>query len=143
LDCAFRIEGSDEVYRWYLCRASCRREASTGEIVRYYGANIDAHDQVEALARSLRTQAQLQSVIKHAAVTLWAVNRDGIITVAEGPGVNRLKFAGDEKGIGNDNYDSVIGRSIYQVWSMTDIESQTNRALQGEIAVSEVEIDKR
>jgi PAS domain S-box-containing protein len=143
LDCAFRIKRYDGVYRWFLCRASCRRDASTGEIVRWYGANIDTHDQVEALALSQRTQAQLQSVIKHAAVTLWAVNRDGIITVAEGPGVNRLKFADDEKGIGIDNYDSVIGRSIYQVWSMIDIEDQINRALQGETAISEMEIDKR
>jgi signal transduction histidine kinase/CheY-like chemotaxis protein len=99
--------------------------------------STDIHDHVEALAASQKFQNQLQKVINHAAVTLWAVDVEGIITVAEGPGVRQLKLAermGHDKG-------SIIGRSIYDVWDLTNIREFIGKALKGETAISEFEID--
>jgi hypothetical protein len=57
------------------------------------GFNV-LQETVEALYASRKSQAQLASVINHANVTLWAVDKQGIITVAEGPGLRQLKLGG-------------------------------------------------
>lgn len=58
----------------------------------FIGTCTDVHDQAEALASSRRTQEQMQRLLDHAAVTLWAIDLDAKITIAEGPGVRQLKL---------------------------------------------------
>ncbi|UZJ52145.1 hypothetical protein CBS101457_001465 [Exobasidium rhododendri] len=90
---AYRCKRYDGVWRWFLGRALPMKD-ELGNIKKWFGTCTDIHDQVEALSASRRAQSQLESVINHAAMTLWAVDRDGRITVAEGPGVRQLKLAG-------------------------------------------------
>ncbi|CAO1620835.1 unnamed protein product [Sympodiomycopsis kandeliae] len=88
----YRCRRADGAYRWMLGRALPLRDAETGAISKWFGTCTDIHDTVEALASSRQAQDRLESVINHAAMTLWAVDVNGIITVAEGPGVRQLKL---------------------------------------------------
>jgi len=147
-DCAFRIRRHDGVYRWFLCRASPLKDPTTNEVLKWFGTNTDVHDQVEALSSSQRSQMHLQKVINYTGVTLWAADREGIITLAEGPAVRQKKLAMDKSmERNNDNgeeiSESMIGRSVYDIWVLEDSREYLNKALQGETVFSEVEINGR
>jgi PAS domain S-box-containing protein len=156
-------------YRWFLSRATPMMEPESGKVLKWFGACTDIHDQVEALSASQRTQLQLQSVVNHAAVTLWAVDQEGIITVAEGPGIRQLHISPDDGDAANltvphgeqrdqrgnlmrstsntsterGGRDSVIGRSIFSIWDMSMVRDSVNKALQGETVVAEFEVREK
>ena len=92
-----------------LGRALPLRDTHTGKIVKWFGTCTDIHDLVEARQAAKRTREQLLNVIKHAQVTVWAVDRDRKLTFLEG----KLLWDEDEKDI---EYDS-IGQSIYDVFT--------------------------
>ncbi|PWN41733.1 hypothetical protein IE81DRAFT_358218 [Ceraceosorus guamensis] len=99
---AYRCKRKDGVYRWFLGRARPFRDARTGAIKGWAGSCTDIHDQVEALAASRQAQTQLESVINQAAMTLWAIDREGVVTVAEGPGVRQLKLMAPTTPMGSE-----------------------------------------
>lgn len=154
---SYRLKRHDGVWRWYLGRASPMRDEQDGSITRWFGTCTDVHDQVEALSASRLAQSQLRSVISHAAVTIWSVNCQGIITIAEGPGVRNLKLAKVESNphkwrrLGEHTYEStdlednesMVGQSIYKVWGLTNINDSISKALQGETVVNEMQVDGR
>ena len=92
-----------------LGRALPLREPHTGEIVKWFGTCTDIHDLVEARQAAKRTREQLLNVIKHAQVTVWAVDRDRKLTFLEG----KLMWEDDEKDVREDS----IGMSIYEVFN--------------------------
>ncbi len=57
----FRLRRADDEFRTFLTRAVPVRNRS-GEIVRWYGSNIDIHEQKKALDRSKRVAETLQAV---------------------------------------------------------------------------------
>jgi PAS domain S-box-containing protein len=163
---AYRLKRYDGVYRWFLGRGLPLKHPETGAIIRWFGTCTDIHDQVVALSASRQAQSQLETVINHAAVTLWAVDREGMISVAEGPGLRQLKLGtvgtpGSEIGVqgmsgldidsehngtsasGRSSRKSVIGRSIYKVWDLTNIRESMQKALSGETVIEEMEVDGR
>jgi PAS domain-containing protein len=124
---------------------------------------------VDALYGARRSQAHLSSVITHAAITLWAVDKDGIITVAEGNGAKKLKLVqttpsaseGSEPSHQSDvtdglqdgrlrqrpkpgrmNSPTLVGKSIFDVWK-PETKDHIARALRGETVVKEMEMDGR
>ncbi|QRW26609.1 protein-histidine kinase [Rhizoctonia solani] len=128
----------------------------------------DIHDTVEALAVSRRAQERLQATLNHAAVTLWAIDQDMKITIAEGPGLRQLKLMNSPQGSTTTSSsrsdhsssqppsshtnsrsahrtrnNSMIGRSIYEAWDASLIGSAIERAFAGENAVQEMEIEGR
>lgn len=105
----YRCRRKDGMWRWMLGRALPLRDSETGEIVKWFGTCTDIHDTVEALASSRQTQAQLESVINHAAVTLWAVDMESKITIAEGPGVRQLKLMTPGTPMGSEQDGSLSG----------------------------------
>lgn len=106
----YRCRRRDGQWRWMLGRALPLRDPDSGAIVKWFGTCTDIHDTVEALAASRQSQDRLESVINHAAMTLWAVDTNGIITVAEGPGVRQLKLMGPGTP-GSSEHDSGSGSS--------------------------------
>lgn len=144
---------------------------SQGRIIKWLGTCTDIHDTVEALASSRRVQDRLQSTLNHAAVTLWAVDRDMKITVAEGPGVSQLKLIRSpqgstssaksdhsssdaalqrsEHGTSNasrqrrERNNSMLGKSIYEAWDPSLIQAALERAFAGEKVVQEMELEGR
>ncbi|CAE6476586.1 hypothetical protein ACGC1H_003980 [Rhizoctonia solani] len=166
----YRCRRRDGVYRWMVGRALPMRDRQ-GRIVKWLGTCTDIHDTVEALAGSRRAQERLQATLNHAAVTLWAVDQDYKITVAEGPGVRQLKLIHSPHGSTTNTSssrsdhsssqppsshthsrsttahrtrnNSMIGRSIYEAWDASLIGSALERAFAGEMAVQEMEIEGR
>jgi len=61
LDMELRLRGRDGRYRWFLSRAEALRDES-GNIVRWYGSEVDVDAQKHALEGSKRVAETLQSV---------------------------------------------------------------------------------
>lgn len=134
----YRCRQYDGVYKWMLGRALPLRDPKTGAIIKWYGSCTDCDSEVKALEASRKAQAQLTSVINHAHVTIWAVDVDAIITIAEGPGVRSLRLApgtpngsdGDGSGSGGSGSMSgslsASGTANARSEDTKDADSQTN-----------------
>jgi PAS domain S-box-containing protein len=99
-----RCRRHDGKWRWVLGRALPFRD-SFGRIIKWFGTCIDIHDQVEARQEAREMKEQLQRVIEHARIILWAANRDNKIVLFEGDMGHKLLEA---------NNTSMIGRSLEQ-----------------------------
>lgn len=104
----YRCIRFDGAARWMLGRALPLRDSKSGRISKWFGTCTDIHDLVEARQEAERMRARLLSVIKHAHVTVWVVNRDRELTFLEG----KLMWEGDEEDI-NEN---CIGDNVYEVF---------------------------
>ena len=86
-----RIRSRSGDYRWFLVRAEPYREASTGEIIRWFGASVDIHD---------RKQAEVALEKAHERLKL-AMNVGRIFSFEMIPETRALELS--------DNVDTVIG----------------------------------
>ncbi|MCJ1437566.1 hypothetical protein MMC27_006953 [Xylographa pallens] len=104
----YRCRRYDGQWRWMLGRALPQRDPKTGKIVKWMGSLSDIHESVEARQAAKRTREQLLNVIKHAQVTVWAIDRLRQLTFMEGD----LMWDPEEKHI-NKN---ILGKNIYEVF---------------------------
>ena len=104
----YRCRRHDGEWRWMLGRALPLRDHKTGKIVKWFGTCTDIHDLVEARLAAKRTREQLLNVIKHAHVTVWAVDKNRILTFIEG----KLMWDNDEKEISAGS----IGKRVSDVF---------------------------
>lgn len=79
----YRCKRADGMWRWMLGRAVPMLDGN-GKIVKWFGTCTDIHDSVMTRMAAKETREQLQRVMKHASVTLWAVSADLVITLFEG-----------------------------------------------------------
>lgn len=118
----YRCLSKDGEWRWMLGRAVCMRNKMTGKIEKWYGTCTDIHEAVESRLNAKRTRQQLLSVIAHAQVTLFAVDRHRKLNLLEGSFIWDLD--GSEKDTSDDvstngsvtRGEDYIGRSIYDVF---------------------------
>jgi hypothetical protein len=82
-DVEVRYRRADGVYKWMLARA-CPLKDGKGKILKWYGTNTDIHDLVMARIEAARNKLQMLTVLAHAEVNLFSINKDRIITMAEG-----------------------------------------------------------
>lgn len=76
----------------------------------------------------------LQAVVNNAALIIWAVDAQGLITMAEGRG---LQDAGLSSG-------QLVGKSLFEMYSATpEAIGQVKRVLAGETSVAEAELSGR
>jgi PAS domain S-box-containing protein len=106
----YRCKRYDGAWRWMLGRALPLREAKTGKISKWFGTCTDIHDLVEARLEARRTREQLLNVIKHALVTVWAVDRNRNLTFLEGELLWDDASSASESSIGENVYE-VFGRN--------------------------------
>ena len=104
----YRCRSHDGSWRWMLGRALPLRDSRTKKILKWFGTCTDIHALVEARQEAKETREQLLNVIRHAQVTVWAVNRDRELTLLEG------KLMWDE-GEGDIN-GGELGNNIYDVF---------------------------
>ena len=104
----YRCRKHDGEWRWMLGRAVPQRDHRTGNITKWFGTCTDIHDLVEARQEATQLRAHLLSVIKHAHVTLWAVDCERKITLLEG----KLMWAVSDEDIGSES----IGKNVYDVF---------------------------
>ncbi|KAK4498803.1 hypothetical protein PRZ48_009313 [Zasmidium cellare] len=109
----YRAKSAAGEWRWMLGRAVPMRDEN-GKIVKWFGTCTDIHEQVMAREEAKQTKAQLEQVIEHAQITLWAVDKNYRLTLAEGkpmspdkPG-NKLQtepYHGGNKFVGKTIWD--------------------------------------
>lgn len=78
-----RYRRHDGIYRWMLARA-CPKVNEQGNILKWYGTNTDIHDLVMARIDAARNKLQMLTVLGHAEVNLFSIDKDRKITMAEG-----------------------------------------------------------
>ncbi|KUJ15072.1 M4WV, histidine kinase-group IX protein [Mollisia scopiformis] len=78
-----RYRRHDGLYKWMLARA-CPLRDEQGRILKWYGTNTDIHDLVMARNKAARNKLQMLTVLAHAEVNLFSINKDRIVTMAEG-----------------------------------------------------------
>lgn len=83
----------------------------------------DITDRKEAEEALRESEEKLKTVVNHAPVILWSINKDGIFTFSEGFGLKALKLQPGE----------VVGKSVYDIYKHNaQIIQDTERALNGE-----------
>lgn len=78
-----RYRRYDGLYKWMLVRA-CPLRDDSGEILKWYGTTTDIHDLVMARVDAARNKLQMLTVLAHAEVNMFAINKDRIVEMAEG-----------------------------------------------------------
>ena len=109
----YRCQRYDGEWRWMLGRALPLRDHKTGKILKWFGSCTDIHEMVEARRVAKETRAQLLNVIKHAKVTVWAVDQSRKLTFLEG----KLMWEGQHE---NHDDKQLTGRDVYDVFSELD-----------------------
>ncbi|KAN0093826.1 hypothetical protein V8E51_017010 [Hyaloscypha variabilis] len=114
----YRCKAKSGEWRWMLGRALPLRNKQTGAIEKWFGTCTDIHEGVESRFAAKRMRQQLLSVIGHAQVTLFSVDRNRRITLLEGAFIWDLDSeggSGDETGKGSKGED-YIGKNVYDVF---------------------------
>ncbi|RAL60488.1 hypothetical protein DID88_000263 [Monilinia fructigena] len=105
--------------RWQHCL-----ETDTGEIEKWFGTCTDIHETVISRFEAKRLRQQLLSVITHAQITLFSVDRHRRINLLEGSFIWDLESeigSSDESvaGSGKPKGDDYIGKNVYDVFTQS------------------------
>lgn len=79
----YRARSAAGEWRWMLGRALPMRDEQ-GKILKWFGTCTDIHELVLAREEAKQTRAQLEQVIEHARITLWAVDMKRNLNLFEG-----------------------------------------------------------
>ena len=79
----------------------------TGQVAGAIGVGIDITDRVVAERKLRDAELRLSELIKHAPIVLFAADRDGIITLSQGRG---LELLGEAPG-------QTVGQNIFELWA--------------------------
>jgi PAS domain-containing protein len=107
----YRCQRYDGQWRWQLGRALPFYD-DAGRIIRWFGTCTDIDDLVMAREEARRTREQLQQVIEHAKILLWAVNRDNKLVLLEGQ--TKWKKGEDKK--------EFLGKDIFEVFDFGGVD---------------------
>lgn len=78
-----RYRRKDGIYKWQLNRA-CPLRDDSGKILKWYGTTTDIHDLVMQRIDARRNKLQILTVLAHAEVNLFAIDKDRKVLMAEG-----------------------------------------------------------
>ncbi|KAF7876862.1 uncharacterized protein EAF02_008082 [Botrytis sinoallii] len=78
-----RYRRHDGVYRWMHTRA-CPLLDDNGEVLKWYGTNTDITDIVMSRIEAKRNKHQMLTVLAHAEVNMFCVDKNRLVTMAEG-----------------------------------------------------------
>jgi PAS domain S-box-containing protein len=89
----------------------------------YNKLKIEIEDRKQAQKALQESEQRLRTVINHAPVVLWAIDKNGVFTFSEGRILNKLSL----------NPGEVVGHSIFELYADNkEIISNAHRALAGE-----------
>jgi PAS domain S-box-containing protein len=110
----YRARSAIGEWRWMLGRAVPMRD-ERGEILKWFGTCTDIHDLVLAREEAKQTRAQLEQVIEHARITLWAVDLNCSLTLFEG----RAMYEPDNKDLSKAK-QSLLGTNLWDIFKLQD-----------------------
>lgn len=90
-----RFRRRDGIYRWILTRAIPILDED-GEVLRWYGTNTDIHETTVARIHADSIKDQIMAVLAHANVSFFAINRERVVTMAEGQALSTIKQINDQ-----------------------------------------------
>ncbi len=94
------------------------------------GISTDITERIQAQQALREAQMRLRTVLGHIPIILWAFDTQGIVTLMEGKGVERLGL----------KEDTFLGRSLFEIFQGTPwVLANVRRALAGEEFVAEEE----
>jgi PAS domain S-box-containing protein len=107
----YRCQRYDGEWRWMLGRALPFYD-DDGQIAKWFGTCTDIHDLVMARQEARRTREQLQQVIAHAKILLWAVDRKNSLVLLEG----------DMKWRKSEEKKGLLGKDIFDVFEFGGVD---------------------
>lgn len=112
----YRAKSAAGEWRWFLGRAVPMRDEN-GEIVKWFGTCTDIHDLVMAREEAKQTKAQLEQVVEHAQITLWAVDKDFKLTLAEGKPMSPDKPGARLSAEPYHGNNKNVGKTIWEIFA--------------------------
>ena len=79
-----RYRQHNGVYKWMLVRAVPLRDKYSGKSLKWYGTNTDIHDLVIQRIEAARNKMQNLTVLAHAEISLFVINKDRTLVLLEG-----------------------------------------------------------
>ena len=111
----------------------CRKDGTTFPVEVSIGLiNVDNKDLFSVLARDVserkNMESKLKNVISKAPIVLWANDQNGVFTLSDGKGLDKIGLKPSE----------VVGESVFEIYAgYPDVISDSRRALAGESFTSE------
>ena len=109
-----RYRRKDGVYKWMLARA-CPLKDESGKILKWYGTNTDIHDLVMARIEAARNKLQILTVLAHAEVNLFSINKNRIVTLAEGG----MLWDSEAESYDINNKSTMVGKDAIEISQQT------------------------
>lgn len=110
----YRCKSAAGDWRWMLGRAVPMRD-ERGAILKWFGTCTDIHDLVLAREEAKQTRAQLERVIEHARITLWAVDMNCNLTLFEG----RAMYEPDNQDLPRAK-QQLLGTNLWDIFKLQD-----------------------